>query len=308
MKNIMWTEKYRPKILDDIVGLDVSVIKKAIENPMSMPHFLFISKCPGTGKTTICKAIQNELKSKDCLILNSSDERKLETIRGKIIDFASSMRSDNNIPRFIHMDEFDGMLTASQEALRFIMEKYNKNCKFLLTANSESKICDPIKSRCTIIRINELPREDIKNRLLYILEQENIPKENIEEEAIDKIIDIYYPDMRSMINKLQELSPNILLEKVKTQTEVEDKYYELLKEGNIYTVRKFVIENNLDPHTLLIRLIDNITNDEIIKEKERFNDRFVKLLYYIAEVDRAPAADKEIQLFAVGVKFIELFK
>ena len=218
MADILLTEKYRPKTLNEMVGQDISKVKEMIKEPMKMPNFLFVSRSPGTGKSTMAFAIKNEIgcPASDFLSCNSSDERKLEFIRDKLKPFSQSMRAKKDVPRLVMLDEMDGMLTATQEALRGLMEKYTKNVRFIITANDENGIIEPIRSRCVIIRFREPPKEDIFKRLDYICEQEKIKCDTI---GLTKIVDMYYPDMRSMINNIQELaSVGITEDKIKTIT------------------------------------------------------------------------------------------
>lgn len=107
-ENAMWTEKFRPRKISDMVGDFKEKILEHLKNPMSVPHFLFYSKAPGTGKSTLMKAIINELGC-DALIINSSDERKIETIRERVKEFAMTKSSKEGIKRCVALDEVDGM-------------------------------------------------------------------------------------------------------------------------------------------------------------------------------------------------------
>jgi replication factor C small subunit len=298
---LVWSETYRPKTINEIVGQEdiKKELSELIKKPLEMPHFLFVGRSPGTGKTTFAHAIKNEIKcpSSDIMVLNSSDERKLETIRDKVKDFVITQKLKMDTPRLVIMDEFDGMLSASQDALRFLMEKYSSNCKFLLTANDETKIIEPILSRCKVFRVTELPKEKILERLKFICESESVV---YEVPALKKIIDIYYPDMRSMINELQSLaSIGINEQYVKTRTELADQFYDLLKTGNPHDTRRFVIENSLDPTELLKRTLENMLKDSDSYNPESF--------WELAEADYRirTGADPEIQLFAFILRFIK---
>jgi len=303
IKDQIWTEKYRPKNLDEFITDNDTKekIREKIKEPLSMPNFIFVGRSPGTGKSSLAYVIKNEIGCKDFLVMNSSDERKIDTIRKRVKDYAISMRLNKDIPKIILMDEFDGMLAASQDALRFLMEKYVSNCKFILTANDESKIIDPIKSRAVIIRFKEIPKEAIRKRLCNICNKENVEfsevithekREDCEFPAIDKIIDMYYPDMRAMINKLQELAPNISLERIKTPTELEDQFYNMVKEKKIYDARKFFIAKGLNPHDTLKYVLKRISLEDNVPNLSN-------IVWDIAEADyrMAVGADKEIQMF-----------
>jgi len=146
----MWTEKYRPKKIDEMVGSFKAKIKKYLEEPSKMQHLLLHSSVPGTGKTTLAKAIINELGA-DKLVLNSSDDRKIEAVREKVNSFVKTKSSVEGMRRIVFMDEADGLTNAAQDALRNLMETYSENALFILTCNYLSKISDAIQSRCASI-------------------------------------------------------------------------------------------------------------------------------------------------------------
>ena len=148
LKNLIWVEKYRPKTVDEVISIHKNKIKNYITKS-AIPHFLLSSKSPGTGKTSTALAIINDLGC-DFLVLNSSDDRKIETIREKVSVFSKLQSSKVGVKRCVIMDEFDGMLKISQNALRNTMETYSKNCFFILTCNSIEKVIEPIQSRCVL--------------------------------------------------------------------------------------------------------------------------------------------------------------
>lgn len=303
MKDILWVEKYRPELLKDIIGQDIEKVRSLIKDPMKMPNFLFVSKSGGTGKSTMGFAIKREINLPDIdfMFTNSSDERKMDFIRTTLKSFAMTMRSNPDVPRIIMMDEFDGMRMDSQDMLRGFIEKYKGNVRFILTANHEENIIPQIISRCVVIRFREPPKEDIMKRLMYICEQEKV---KYEDGSIKKLIDIHYPDIRSMINTLQEnASVGITEEAIKTRTDLEDEYYSLLKERNPFKARELVIKNNMDVTLLLKRTIENTIKDDSNITKLR------KMIYFAAEINyrMASGSDKEIQMFAFSLKWLENF-
>lgn len=305
---MMWVEKWRPKKLADFIGSEdiKSTIGDMVKTPLDLPHILFVSRSPGTGKTTMAKIVTNEIGTRDVLMLNSSDERKLEHIRGKVKDFAMTLRSDKKIPKVIIMDEADGMRVESQEALRTIIEKYHTNCKFILTANDEGGLIEPIRSRCTVIRMRDTPKDDICDRLAMICDKEG---KKHEAEGIRKVVDTYYPDMRSMINVLQK-SKEVSTKLVEAITGLEDSYYNLLKTGTPYEIRKFVIENNINVVSMLKVVKNKILDDNSLKTIEDWQEKIAKIGFEIAEVDyrMRVGADPEIQLNAFAFAFINTFR
>lgn len=305
MEDILWIEKYRPQLLKDIIGQDTEKITQLIKNPMSMPNFLFVSRSPGTGKSSTALAIKQEigLSDMDFMSTNSSDERKIDFIRDTLKSFASAMRSDPNKPRIILMDEFDGMLSASQEMMKGFIEKYKTNVRFILTANSEEKIIDPIKSRCTIIRFREPSKIDIYKRLHDICKLEDVV---FDSDGLNSLINQHYPDIRAMINVIQEnASVGITLKTLKKKTDLEDAYYNALKtQRNPTTARILVIENNMDVAGLLRQTIKNTLQDYTDINKIR------EIVYFAAEINyrMASGSDREIQMFAFSLKWLEVFK
>ena len=178
---LMWVEKYRPKTLDDVVGLKdiVESLKAFMKKPKTMPH-LMLAGIPGTGKTTIALAIAHELYGANwrnfTLELNASDERGIDTVRDRIKDFSRYSRSGfGDIPfALIILDECDQMTGPAQTALRRIMETSSRTSRFILICNQSSKIIEPIQSRCAIFRFSRLDKQAMKEHLQCIAKKENV--------------------------------------------------------------------------------------------------------------------------------------
>jgi replication factor C small subunit len=204
---LMWVEKYRPKTLDELVGLtDIKESLKAfMRNPKTMPH-LMLAGIPGTGKTTIALAIAHELYGDTwksfTLELNASDERGIDTVRDRIKDFSRYSRTGfGNAPfALIILDECDQMTGPAQTALRRIMEIGSRTSRFILICNQSSKIIEPIQSRCAIFRFSRLDRQAMKEHLQWIATKENV---TLQPEAAERIVDFSEGDLRHAINALQ---------------------------------------------------------------------------------------------------------
>ncbi|MFN3527787.1 MAG: replication factor C small subunit [Candidatus Altarchaeaceae archaeon] len=198
-----WTEKYRPKFLDEIVGQE-NIVKrlKSYVKERNLPHMLFAGPA-GTGKTTASLCLARELFGedfkRDFIELNASDERGIDVVRGKIKEFARTLPIVGDF-KIIFLDEADALTPEAQHALRRTMEQFTKTCRFILSCNYSSKIIEPIQSRCAIFRFKRIPKTEIKKKLIEILKKENV---EYEDSGIDAIIDISGGDMRHAINILQ---------------------------------------------------------------------------------------------------------
>jgi replication factor C small subunit len=198
----LWTEKYRPKTLDDIVlpEDEKEQLRSAIKSGR-IPHYLFIGP-PGVGKTSLAKVIINELNALS-LIINASEERGIDTIRDKVMRFVG-IKTEK--PKIVFLDEADSLTGEAQASLRNVMETYADNCRFILTGNYD-KFIAPIKDRCEVIRFKQLSKNDCIGILRKIVVNENIELETGDE--IDRIVDTFYPSIRKMISTLQKYSEPI---------------------------------------------------------------------------------------------------
>lgn len=244
--NSIFTEKYRPNRIKDMVGDFREKILKYLDSPKALPHFLFYSKTPGTGKTTLAKAMINELEC-DYIVINSSDDRKIDTVREKVKQFSLTKSSKQGLKRCIFMDEFDGMLKASQEALRNIMETYSSNCFFILTCNNINKVIEPLKSRCKIIQFAYPNKDGIYKYLEHICVEEEM---EYSEDGIKALIDHNYPSIRNCVITLQDLKTEgtaVTPEYVKPATEEMDKMWDMLQKKDWKTIKNKIMESTIDP-------------------------------------------------------------
>ena len=203
MKEI-WTEKYRPKNLDEVIGQrHVTERLKAYVETKNMPHLLMTGPA-GTGKTTCSLAMAREMFGDEWkgnfIELNASDERGIDVVRGKIKEFARTAPLGNAEFKIIFIDEADALTSDAQAALIRTMEKYSKICRFILSCNYSSKIIDPIQSRCAVFRFKPLSKDDVKGFLMRIVTNENV---KIDDEALDALVHVARGDMRRAVNSLQ---------------------------------------------------------------------------------------------------------
>ena len=200
----IWIEKYRPKVLNDVVGQDEIIERlKAYVKMRNVPHLIF-SGSAGTGKTTSALALSRELFGEtwkqNFIELNASDERGINIIRGKIKNFARTAPMGQNQFKIIFLDEADSLTMDAQAALRRTIEKYSHICRFILSINYSSKIIEPIQSRCTVFRFGLIKPDSVKNYLQKIAKEEKL---EITKDGIETLIFVSKGDLRKAINVLQ---------------------------------------------------------------------------------------------------------
>jgi replication factor C subunit 2/4 len=212
-KPVPWVDKYRPAKLSDVVHQDevIAMLNNTLKTGV-LPHTLFYGP-PGTGKTSVILAIAMQLfgpkKYEERVIeLNASDERGINVVRNKIVSFAKSLigSPDPNYPsppyKIIILDEADAMTTEAQSALRKVIEDYSSITRFCFICNYINQIIQPIISRCVKFRFKPLNKTSMLQKLGYIIKRERM---NLDQDVIDKIIDISLGDLRKAIMLLQNI-------------------------------------------------------------------------------------------------------
>ena len=197
----LWIEKYRPKVLGDIVlNSETRQIIDSFKLKSEIPNLLLIG-IQGIGKTSLAKILVNDILNCQYLYINASDENGIDTIRNKVVGFAKTKSIDGNIKAII-LDEVDGISLEAQKALRNTMEEFSSNTRFILTGNFKHKIIQALQSRCQELNMVP-PIESIAKRVLQILKAENIKYSESHKKSLVNLIKKLYPDLRKIINELQ---------------------------------------------------------------------------------------------------------
>jgi DNA polymerase III delta prime subunit len=255
--------KLRP-YLDTIVKKEYSKEEKMIYDFHIPKTHSFLASGIINHNTTLAKAIINELEC-DSLILNSSDDRKIEVIREKVKQFAVTKSSKVGKRRCVFLDEFDGMLKASQEALRNIMETYASNVFFILTCNNINKVIEPLKSRCQLVPFAYPKKEEILVYLTNICNSENMEHT---QDGLKKLVDIHYPSIRNCVLALQDLNTlgqAVSEDTVKPINELYLSLWKKLMEKDWKYIKENVLSSTIDPRELNTYFWENAVKSNDIK-------------------------------------------
>jgi DNA polymerase III delta prime subunit len=249
MEEFLWVEKYRPKTVEDtILPADLKTTFKTFVEKGNIPNLLLTGSA-GVGKTTIAKAMLDEIGA-DYIVINGSDEgRLIDTLRTKIKNFASSMSLAGG-RKYVILDEADYLSAESvQPALRNFMEEYSKNCGFILTCNFVKKIIDPLHSRCSVVEF-KMPKKDMPKlasqffkRVEKILELENV---EYDPKVVAELITKHFPDNRRILNEFQRYSVTGRIDSgilVNSSGENFKSLMEALRNKEFSVVRKWVGQN-----------------------------------------------------------------
>jgi DNA polymerase III delta prime subunit len=291
LSDSQWIEKYRPGTFDDLILEHKDTIQKLLKSPTGMPSIILYSSKPGTGKTSLAKLIIKELGC-DCLALNSSLDRSIDFVRDQVSHFARCMSSVSGVKRCVFMDEADGLLKAAQESLRNLMEEYADNVFFIFTANSVGKIIEPIQSRCQKFAFESPSKADIMVRLDDICGAESY---EVPPEALEKLIDKYYPDMRKMINALQ-IGKLKGLESFIDETIVFQRFLDYIKTKQVGLMCQTVYSGDFD-----ILGFNNWYFHKLYQESTTANfDYTRKVAMHLANVEKYSNLQVNLELIAIS--------
>lgn len=303
--NSIWTEKYRPKNLEEyIMSSDLKErFKNFIEN-QNIPHLLFEGP-PGTGKSSLANLL---VMSLDCDVkyINAAENNGIDTVRDEIMKYCTT--SSFSKFKIIVLDEFSEFTPQGQLALNAVMEQYSQYVRFILTCNAIENIIEKIRSRCQEFRIIPPTKDQVKKRCLFILKEEMI---DYEEEELDEIIRHNYPDIRKVIQYLDQQSIGKVLK-------LDKEFFKLLHyEKTIIEIFKVTTAKNIDENVNKIRqlMADNRVKNFVSLYKYLFEKideyaegkKIISIIFKIQDGLKSDSiiADKEINMTATLFKIME---
>ena len=297
MEHLLWTEKYRPQTVEDcILPERLKEVFQQYVKQKEIPNLLLAGGA-GVGKTTIAKAMCNEVGC-DFMILNGSDENGVDTIRVKIKNYASSISLSGG-RKVIILDEADYLTPNAQAILRNAIEEFAGNCSFIFTCNYKSKIIEPLHSRCAVIEFGLKNGEKQKmaaaffKRITHILDTEKVEHD---EKVIAEVVKKHFPDFRRVINELQRYSKLGKID-VGILSQIGDisisQIVKHLKEKDFTSVRKWAATTDIDSTTFFRKLYDALYD---IAKPQSIPQAVLILADY--QYKQAFVADQEINLVA----------
>lgn len=301
MKDFLWMEEYRPhKIEDCILPDNIKDSFRGFISKGEIPNLL-LSGSAGVGKTTIAKAVCEEIGA-PYIVVNGSDEgRFLDTVRNRVKEFASTSSLVSTAShKVVIIDEADNTTQDVQLSLRAAIEEFHSNCRFIFTCNFPNRIIDPLHSRCTVINF-KIPEEQVQTvqgkffvRLGNILKEEEV---EYDPRILAQMVQRYYPDWRRLINETQRFSVNGKLDCSVladiSQVSITD-LIDALKGKKYTVVEKWVIDNvNNDPTSIIRKFYESLSECMVASFKPQ---AVMILANYSRDIERVP--DQELHLLA----------
>jgi DNA polymerase III delta prime subunit len=305
--DFLYVEKYRPQTIEQcVLSSNIKKVFLSLRDKGEIINLL-LSGGPGTGKTTVARALCNELDV-DYIIINGSESRGIDMVRQQVGSFASTMSTNGKV-KVVILDEADYITPEAQAALRNLIESFSSSCRFILTCNFKHKIIDPLHSRCSVIDFttakSELPKlqAEFAKRVLDILRQENV---EFNTDSVLEVIKRHYPDNRRVLNELQRyanISGNIdtgilnVIDSSKVKNLID-----FMKKGDFKSCRQWIADNP-DPDVLFNELYQNIV--ELVQP-----DTIPNLILIMGEYQHRAAfvASQEINLAAFVVEVMKSVK
>jgi DNA polymerase III delta prime subunit len=263
-KEFLWVEKYRPQTIQETILPDElkETFQKIVDSG-EIPNMLFTGTA-GLGKTTVARAICNEL-GLDYIVINGSEEGNIDTLRGKIKQFASSVSLSGGY-KVVILDEADYLNPQStQPALRGFIEEFSQNCRFILTCNFKNRVIEPLHSRCGVYEFNVKTNKDraTLGQAFFSRCKEILITEGIEfnGKVVANLVMKHFPDFRRALNEMQRASiggsinADALIEDESKYTDL----YKFLRDKDFKGMRKWVVNNiDLEPASIFRGIYDNV--------------------------------------------------
>ena len=262
--DFLWVEQYRPKTIDDCILPDsLKTLFKSFIKKGELSNMLF-SGTPGIGKTTVAKALCEQMNC-DWIMINGSEEGGIDVLRNKIKNFASTVSLSGG-KKVVILDEADYLNPQStQPAMRGFVEEFHKNCRFILTCNFKNRIIEPLHSRFSNIEFKVNPKDKPKlasrlfERAVYILKEQNV---SYEDKVLVELITKHFPDFRKLINELQRYSVSGSIDAgilVNVSDENLKTLVSHLKNKEFSDMRKWVVNNlDNDPVKIFRKIYDTL--------------------------------------------------
>jgi len=298
-EDFLWVEKYRPKTIEDaILPVQLKAIFQQFVEQQNIPN-LILSGSAGVGKTTVARAMLEQLGC-DYIVINGSMNGNIDTLRNEILNFASSVSLAGG-RKYVILDEADYLnANSTQPALRNFMEEFSRNCGFILTCNFKNRIIEPLHSRCSVIDF-KISKSDMAKlagqffkRVQMILDSEKI---TFDTAVVAEVIKKHFPDWRRVLNELQRYSATGSIDSgilANLQEVSLNELVTLMKDKNFSGIRKWVAENlDNDQNTVFRKLYDHCS-DFLVKS----SIPHLVLLLGRYQYQAAFSADSEINLMA----------
>lgn len=269
----LWVEKYRPSSLEEMIMTDTnrSIIQK-YRDTGSIPNLLFVGNA-GIGKTSLARIISNNILECQYLYINASDENGIDMIRTKVTNFSRTKSFDGKL-KVIILDETDGLSVDAQRALRNTMEEHAALTRFILTANYNHRIIQPLQSRCQSMDLTP-PLEGCVNRIKSVLDQEKIEISDDDTDKLREFVRVCYPDLRKCINEIQKnvIDGQIAFDNlVRVKDAFVESVYKIVLQGLAIKARKKIIENehvfSSDYTEMLRALFNHIYESDTPQDKK----------------------------------------
>ena len=266
LEEFLWVEKYRPKTVEEtILPVDLKAVFQQFVDQKNIPN-LILSGSAGVGKTTIARAMLEQLEC-DYIVINGSMNGNIDTLRNEILNFASTVSLQGG-RKYVILDEADYLnANSTQPALRNFMEEFSRNCGFILTCNFKNRIIEPLHSRCSVVDF-KIGKKDMAKLAMQFMKRVNIILETesikYDKAVVAQVIQKHFPDWRRVLNELQRYAATGSIDSgiLANMQEISIKeLVDLLRDKNFTEIRKWVASNiDLDQNEIYRKLYEQASN------------------------------------------------